>query len=49
MKKWLGNNDILMCSTHNERKSVIVERFNETLKSKIYKKVANLIFFILIN
>ena len=26
-----------MCSTHNEGKSVIAERFNRTLKDKIYK------------
>ena len=49
MKEWLGNDDILMCSTHNEGKSVTVETFNETFKSKIYKKVANLISLILIN
>ena len=28
-----------MYSTHNEGKSVIVERFIKTLKTKIYKKV----------
>ena len=49
MKEWLGNNDILMCSTHNKGKSVTAERFNETFKFKIYKKGANLIFLILIN
>ena len=38
MQKWLGNNDILMYSTHNEGKSVIAERFMRTLKAKIYKK-----------
>ena len=27
-----------MCSTHNEGKSVIPERFIKRLKSKIYKK-----------
>ena len=27
MQEWLDNNDILMYSTHNEGKSVIVERF----------------------
>ena len=32
MQEWLDNNDILMCSTHNEYKSVIAERFVETLK-----------------
>ena len=26
-KKWLKDNDIEMCSTNNERKSVIAERF----------------------
>ena len=40
MQEWLDNNDILMCSTHNEVKSVIAERFIKTLKAKIYKKVA---------
>ena len=38
MQEWLGNNDILMYSTHNKGKSVITERFIKTLKSKIYKK-----------
>ena len=38
LQEWLGNNDILMYSTHNEGKSVIAERFIKTLKSKIYKK-----------
>ena len=38
MQEWLDNNNILMYSTHNEGKSVIVERFMETLKAKIYKK-----------
>ena len=28
-----------MCSTHNEGKSVIAERFIKTLKAKIYKKM----------
>ena len=39
MQEWLHNNDILMYSTHNEGKSVIVEMFIKTLKSKIYKKM----------
>ena len=38
MQEWLDNNDISMCSTHVEGKSVIIERFIKTLKSKIYKK-----------
>ena len=37
MQEWLGNNDILMYSTHNERKSVIAERFIKTLKLKPIK------------
>ena len=39
MQEWLGNNDILMYSTHNEGKSVIAERFIKILMSKIYKKM----------
>ena len=36
-KKWLKDNDIEMYSIHNERKSVVPERFIKTLKNKIYK------------
>ena len=36
-KNWLKDNDIEMYSTHNEDKSVLVERFIRTLKAKIYK------------
>ena len=36
-KKWLNDNDIEMYSIHNEGKSVVVERFTRTLKTKIYK------------
>ena len=39
MQEWLNNNNILMYSTHNESKSVIVERFIKTLKTKIYIKM----------
>ena len=39
MQEWLDNNDILMYSTHNEGKSLIPERFIETLKAKTYKKM----------
>ena len=38
MQEWLDNNDILISSAHNEGKSVIAERFIETLNNKIYKK-----------
>ena len=36
-KIWLSNNDIIMYSTFNEGKSVVVERFIRTLKNKLYK------------
>ena len=36
-KKWLSDNDIIMYSTFNEGKSVVVERFIRTLKDKLYK------------
>ena len=35
MQEWLGNNDILMYSTHNEGKSIIAERFIKTFNFKI--------------
>ena len=41
-KKWLQDNDIVMYSTHNEGKSVVVERFIRTLKSKIYKYMTSI-------
>ena len=37
MKSWIEKNDIEMCSTHNEGKSVIAERFIRALKSIICK------------
>ena len=37
MKSWIEKNVIEMCSTYNEGKSVIAERFIRTLKNKIYK------------
>ena len=36
-KKWLKDNDIEMCSIHNEGKSVVTEEFIRTLKNKICK------------
>ena len=36
-KKWIKVNDIEAYSTHNEGKSVFVERFIRTFKSRIYK------------
>ena len=42
-KKWLRDNDIVMYSTHNEGKSVVVaEEFIRTLKSKIYKYMTSI-------
>ena len=41
-KKWLRDNDIVMCSTHNEGKSVVAEKFIRTLKSKIYKYMTSI-------
>ena len=38
LKKWLDDNDILMCLTYNEGKSVVGGRFIRTLKGEIYKK-----------
>ena len=35
--RWLSNNDIIMYSTFNEGKSVVVERFIRTLKNKLHK------------
>ena len=37
MKKWLSDNDITMYSTHNEGKAVVIERFNRTLKSRMWR------------
>ena len=40
MQEWWYNDDILMyCTTHNEGKSIITERFMKTLKAKTYKKI----------
>ena len=36
-KGCLSNNDIIMYSTFNEGKSVVIERFIRTLKNKLYK------------
>ena len=41
-KKWLGDNDIVMYSTHNEGTSVVAERFIKMLKSKIYKYMTSI-------
>ena len=36
MKSRLEKNTIELCSTHNEVKSVVAERFIKTLKNKLY-------------
>ena len=41
-KKWLQDNNIAKYSTHNERKSVVAERFVRTLTSKIYKYMTSI-------
>ena len=38
-KECLQDNDIVMHSTHNERKYVVAERFIRILKNKIYKYI----------
>ena len=42
MKLWLEKNTVEIYSTHNEGKSVVVERFIRTLKNKIYKYMASI-------
>ena len=49
MKSWLERNDIEICSTHNEEKSVIAERFIRTLKIKIYKYMTSVSKHVYIN
>ena len=41
-KNWLRDNNIVMYSTQNEGKSVVVERFIRTLKSKIHKYMTSI-------
>ena len=38
MTEWLKDNDIVRYSTHGEHKSAIVERFNRTLKTKMWTR-----------
>ena len=50
MNSFLQNNDVEMNSTHDEEKFVITERFNKTLKNKIYKYMTSISkMYILIN
>ena len=41
-KSWLEKNDKEIYSTHNERKSVVAERFVRTLKNNIYKYMTSI-------
>ena len=41
MKSWLQDNDIEIHLTHNERKSVLAERFIRTFTNKIYKSMTS--------
>ena len=38
MQEWLDNNDMLIYFTHNESKSVTIERFPNTSKAELYFK-----------
>src|SRR6266536_3288684 len=38
MNEWLKENNIIRYSTHGELKSVVVERFNRTLKSFMWER-----------
>ena len=49
MKSWLQDNDIGMCSIHNEGKSVVAERFIRTLKNKIYKYMTSILKYVYID
>ena len=42
MKSWREKNDAEMYSTHNEGKSIVVDRFTRTLKNKIYKYMTSI-------
>ena len=42
MNLWLQDKDIELYSTHNEKKFVVAERFNRTLKNKTYKCITSI-------
>ena len=42
MKKWLKDNDVEIYSINNEGKSVVAERYNRTLITKIYKYMTSM-------
>ena len=41
-RNFLKDNGITLCSTFNEGKAVAIERFNYTLKERLYKKFTQL-------
>ena len=43
MKLWLSDNDIEMCATHNESKSVVPKKIIRTLKNKIYEYMTSIL------
>ena len=43
MKLWLSDNDIEMCATHNESKSVVPKQIIRTLKNKIYEYMTSIL------
>ena len=49
MKSWIEKNNIATYSTHNERKSVVAERFIRTLKYKIHRFMTSISKNIYIN
>ena len=42
MKSWREKNEVEMYLTHNEGKSIVVDRFTRTLKNKIYKYMTSI-------
>ena len=42
IKSWQEGNNLEIFSTHNEEKSVVSEKFNRCLKSKIYNYVTTM-------
>ncbi len=39
MKQFLGKHDIKIYSTFGEHKTAVIERFNQTLKTNMWKKI----------
>ena len=42
MESWLEQNDVEMYSMHNKGKSVVAEKFIETLKKRMYKYITSI-------